>query len=209
MAKIQDIVLESSPLSVAQDTGRVLGDQIAKSMDTVITGLFTSATTEVGPGAAAEMTIEHLLKAAATLRNNSVPMTGLVAVLHPFQAFNMKKALLNAGGSIRQDSNDDSAAVFQMRADELANQAARDYFIGTVSGIRIYESAAITPDGSDDAIGAVFHPAAIGMAMKRDLRIAQERDESFRGFEVVCSSVFGAGILDQKKIVKITSDAAL
>ena len=195
MATIQDIVIESSPLAVAQDTGRVLGDAVAQAMDETIVDLFTSATTDVGPGAGAELTVEHILKAAATLRNNSVPMTGLVAVLNPFQAFNLKKTLLNAGSTLGNN--------------ELANKVAQEYFVGRVAGIDIYESASMDVDGSDDAIGAVFHPAAIGLVMKRDLRIATERDESLRGFEVVASAAFGAGILDQNKIVKLTSDSAL
>jgi len=194
MATIQDIVVESSPLAVAQDTGRVLGDALAQAMDETIVDLFTSASTEVGPGAGAEMTADHLLKAAATLRNNSVPQ-GMVAVLSPFQAYNVKKTLVNAGGSFS-----DSA---------MAEQVGREYFIGRLFGIDCYESASIDVDGSDDAIGAVFHPAAIGMVMKRDLRIATQRDESLRGFEIVASAAFGAGLLDQAKIVKLTSDSAL
>ena len=140
------------------------------------------------------MTADHLLKAAATLRNNSVPQ-GMVAVLSPFQAYNVKKTLVNAGGSFS-----DSA---------MAEQVGREYFIGRLFGIDCYESASIDVDGSDDAIGAVFHPAAIGMVMKRDLRIATQRDESLRGFEIVASAAFGAGLLDQAKIVKLTSDSAL
>lgn len=195
MTTIQDIVIESSPIAVAQDAGAVLGGGVAQAMDEVIVDLFTSATTDVGPGAGNPLTMDHILKAAATLRKNSVPMQGIVAVLSPSAAYNLKKTLVNAGGSL---SNND-----------LANAAARDYYLGTVAGVAMYESASIDVDGSDDAISAVFHPAAIGMVMKRDLRIATQRDESIRGFEVVSSAAFGAGILDQAKIVKMTSDSAL
>lgn len=196
MSTIQDIVVESSPIAVAQDAGRVLGDAVAQAMDEVVVDLFGSFTTDVGPGASGEMTIDHILKAAATLRNNSVPMTGLVAVLHPLAAYNLKKGLLNAGGNFGASP-------------DLANAAARQYFVGTVAGIDIFESASIDVDTDGDAISAVFHPAAIGMVMKRDLRIATQRDESIRGFEVVASGAFGAGILDAAKGVKITSDATL
>ena len=100
MTTVLDINAESSPLSVAQDVGRVLGDGVAQAMDEVIVDLFNSgAITEAGPGAGAELTVEHIMKGIATLRSASVPMTGLVCVLHPKQAFNVKKTLLNAGGS--------------------------------------------------------------------------------------------------------------
>lgn len=194
MATIQDIVVESSPLSVAQDTGKVLGDAVAQAMDEVIVDLFTSASTDVG-GSTTELTIEQILKAAATLRNNSVPMDEVVAVVNPLAAFNLKKTLLNSGTN--PSSND------------LVNTAARNYFLGRVAGVDIYESASIDVDGTPSCTNAVFHKGAIGMVMKRDLRIATQRDESIRGFEVVASAAFGAAILDQNKIVKIASDAGL
>ena len=194
-AKIQDIVMESSPLSVAQDVGSTLAAGLAQAMDETIVDLFSSATTEVGPGAGAELTADHILKAAATLRNNSVPMQGIVGVPSPFQAYNVKKTLANAGGTFG-----DSA---------MAEQVGREYFIGRLFGIDLYESASADVDASDDAVAAIFHPAAIGMVMKRDLRIATERDESLRGFEVVASGAWGAAILDQNKIVKLTADAAV
>tara|TARA_Y100000114_G_scaffold156062_1_gene181897 strand:- start:1397 stop:2245 length:849 start_codon:yes stop_codon:yes gene_type:complete len=196
MTTVLDINAESSPLSVAQDVGRVLGDGVAQAMDEVIVDLFNSgAITEAGPGAGAELTVEHIMKGIATLRSASVPMTGLVCVLHPKQAFNVKKTLLNAGGSLSNN--------------ELANQAAREYFVGRIAGCDIYESASIDIDGSDDAVGAVFHPQAIGLVMKRDLRIATQRDESARATEVVASAAFGAARLSNAKIAKLTSDAAL
>jgi hypothetical protein len=209
MTTVLDINAESSPLSIAQDVGRVLGEGVAQSMDEVIVDLFTNASVEAGPGAGGELTIEHLLKAGATLRNASVPMNGLVAVLHPLAAFNLKKTLLQSGGQTRQDSNDTAAAAIFAGSPELQNQAGRDYFLGTVAGIKIFESASIDVDGSGDAISAVFHPSAIGLVMKRDLRIATQRDESARATEVVCTAAFGANVLSNTKIVKITSDATL
>jgi hypothetical protein len=195
MSVIQDIVVEASPSDVGADVGRQLGGALAAAMDTSVTGLFGSFTSEVG-AAGAEVTVETLMKAAATLRNNSVPMQGLVAVLHPFQAFNLKKGLLNAGGTFGASP-------------DAANNAAREYFIGRIGGIDVYESASPEIDVNDDAVGAVFHPAALGMALKRDIRIALQRDESLRGFEVVASAAWGAGIIDDAKGVKITGDAAL
>ena len=194
MATIQDIVVESSPLSVAQDTGKVLGDAVAQAMDEVIVDLFSSASTDVGT-ASGELTIDQILKAAATLRNKSVPMDEVVAVVNPLAAYNLKKTLLNSGTN--PSSND------------LVNTAARNYFLGRVAGVDIFESASTDIDGTPSTINAVFHKGAIGMVMKRDLRIATQRDESIRGFEVVASAAFGAAILDDNKIVKIASDASI
>jgi hypothetical protein len=196
MATIQDIVIEASPSDVGADVGRQLGASLAQAMDQSVVDLFTSFTASRGPGAGQELTVEHLLAAAAQLRANSVPMTGLVAVLHPFAAYNLKKGFLNAGGNFGASP-------------DLANTVAREYFVGKIGGIDIYESASIDIDSGDDAIGAVFHPAAIGMTLKRDIRIALQRDESLRGFEVVASAAWGASIIDNVKGVKLISDAAI
>jgi hypothetical protein len=196
MATIQDIVIEASPSDVGADVGRQLGAALAQAMDQSVVDLFTSFTASKGPGAGSELTVEHILAAGATLRAASVPMTGLVAVLHPFAAYNLKKGFLNAGGNFGASP-------------DLANTVAREYFVGRIGGIDIYESASIDIDSGDDAIGAVFHPAAIGMTLKRDIRIALQRDESLRGFEVVASAAWGASIIDNVKGVKLISDAAI
>lgn len=195
MSTIQDIVVEASPSDVGADVGRQLGGALAAAMDETIVDLFTSFTNGVG-AAGSEVTPETIMAAAATLRSNSVPMQGLVCVLHPLAAFNVKKTLLNAGGNFGASP-------------DLANQAGREYFVARIGGVDIYESAAVDIDVSDDMVGAVFHPAAVGMALKRDLRIALQRDESLRGFEVVASAAWGAGIIDNVKGVKITGDAAI
>jgi len=195
MTTIQDIVVESSPIAVAQDVGRVLGDGVAQKMDQVIVDLFgDSGITDLG-STGTELTMDNLLQAAATLRNNGVPMTGLVAVLHPLAAYNLKTSLVNSGTN--------------PSANGLVNAASRDYYIGRVGGIDLFESASISVDSANDAICSVFHPSAIGLVMKRDLRIATQRDESIRGFEVVATAAFGANILDATKIVSFTVNAAL
>jgi hypothetical protein len=195
MATMQDIVLESSPTSVAQDMGAVLGGAIARAEDDAICSIFTSATTDMGPGAGVEMTAANIMKAGAQLRANSVPTENMVAVLSPAQAYAVKATLLTAGGQFGNNS--------------VANEIAQKFFIGSINGVDIYESAAIAEDGSNDSIGAVFHPAAIGFVQKRALRLATQRDESLRATEIVASAAFAAGILDVAKIVKLTSDGAL
>jgi len=197
MATIQDIVIEASPSDVGADVGRQLGAALAQAMDETIVDLFSSFTASEGPGVGNELTVEHILKAAAQLRANSVPMQGLVAVLHPYAAYNLKKGFLNAGGDFGASP-------------DLANTVAREYFVGRIGGIDIYESASIDLGSAPfNSTGAVFHPAAIGMALKRDIRIALQRDESLRGFEVVASAAWGAGIIDNVKGVKLISDANL
>lgn len=195
MATIQDIIIEASPSDVGADVGRQLGAALAQGMDETIVDLFGSFSASVG-SAGSEVTAATIMAAAAKLRAASVPMQGLVCVLHPFQAYNLKQGFLNAGGNFGA-------------ASDIANAVGREYFVGRIGGVDIYESASIDIDASDDAVGAMFHPAALGLALKRDIRIALQRDESLRGFEVVASAAWGAAIIDNTKGVKIVGDAAL
>lgn len=191
-ADITDLMLEASPFDVANDVGRILGDALAQAMDETIVDQFGSFT-EAGPGAGAAMTIDHIIDAAADLRTAKAPVD-YVCVLHPKQAIDIKKELANSGG--------------QLSANDLANDVMKTYFLGVVNGVRIFESASLDIDGNDDAVGAIFHPMALGMVMKRNLRIATQRDESARATEIIATAAWGNAIIKNAYGLKLTSDAA-
>ncbi len=152
--------------------------------------------TEVGPGAGGEVTVDTLLKAAATLRSGK--LTGpFFAVLHPRQAYNVKKQLANAGAS----------TIPSLSA--VGDSVLSGFYLGTVAGIQIYESGLITVDGSDDAIGAVFARTAIGHAMRGSVEMNELYLPKERATDVVLKAVAGAAILQNSHGVKITGDAAL
>ena len=73
----------------------------------------------------------------------------------------------------------------------------------------MYQSANITPDGSDDAKGCVFTLEAMCIAMKRDFNLETERDASNRAFELNATAVYGVGELDDSYGVEMLFDAAL
>lgn len=193
-ADITDLMLEASPFDVATDVGRILGDALAQGMDEKITDAFANFSGEAGPGAGAELKASHIINAAATLRAASAPVN-YVAVIHPLQAASVKATLANAGGTLSNA--------------EVANEAMRSYFVGAINGVRIFESASIDIDGSGDAVGAVFHPMALGMVMKRNLRIATQRDESARATEIIATAAYGVAELKDAYGVKLTADATV
>jgi len=83
-----------------------------------------------------------------------------------------------------------------------------DGFVGRIAGIDVFENANIAIDADDDSVGAVFHPASIGLAMKSDLKIETQRDASIRGTEIVASMTVGQAIVKNDFGVKITVDSA-
>lgn len=177
----------------AEELGTVLGNSIATKMDKDLIALFDGFSSALG-GAGTEITVADLFKAAATLRSNKV--TGrMSAVVHPFQAYQLKANLTNTFAN-------PNAGIAQ-------NTAMVNAFVGTIAGIDIYESANLTIDGSDDAKGAVFAPEALAIAMKRDFQIEPQRDASLRAFELNATAVYGVGELDDSFGVEMLFDSAL
>jgi hypothetical protein len=196
MTTLTDLGRDSASRNVGADIGKLFGDGLAKKVDTDLAGLFASFSSDIGT-AGSELTPELLFKAQATLRSLNIPAP-YYAVFHPKACFNLKKLLTNAGYSTS------SSAV-----SEVGNQAMRDGFIGKVAGIEVYENANIAIDGSDDSVGAVFHPSSIGLAMKSDLKIETQRDASIRGTEIVASMTVGQAIVKTNYGVAVTVDSVL
>ena len=196
MTTLTDLGRDSASRNVGADIGKLFGDGLAKKVDTDLAALFASFSSDIGT-AGSELTPELLFKAQATLRSLNVPAP-YYAVFHPKACFNLKKLLTNAGYSTS------SSAV-----SDVGNQAMRDGFIGKVAGIEVYENANIAIDGSDDSVGAVFHPSSIGLAMKSGLNIETQRDASIRGTEIVASMTIGQAIVKCNYGGAVTVDSLL
>tara|TARA_A100001035_G_C27782540_1_gene502543 strand:+ start:1318 stop:2151 length:834 start_codon:yes stop_codon:yes gene_type:complete len=177
----------------AEELGTVLGNAIATKMDKDLIALFDGFSSGLG-SAGTEITVADMFKAAATLRNAKV--TGpLAAVLHPYQAYQLKANLTNTFAN--------------PNGGDAQNTAMVNGYVGTIAGIDIYESANITVDGNDDAKGAVFAPEALAIAMKRDFQIEPQRDASLRAFELNATAIYGVGELDDSFGVEMFFDSAL
>lgn len=177
----------------AEELGTVLGNSIATKMDQDLIALFDGFSSTLG-AAAQEITVADLFKAAATLR--AAKVTGpMYAVVHPFQAYQLKANLTNTFAN--------------PNGGDAQNTAMVNAYVGTIAGIDVYESANVTVDGNDDAKGAVFAPEALAIAMKRDFQIEPQRDASLRAFELNATAVYGVGELDDSFGVEMLFDAAL
>ena len=190
MTTLTDLARNSASRNVAADIGRLFGEAIATKIDTDLTGLFTGFSTEKGPGAGSELTVQDLFEVAAELKTNKAPGP-YYGVFHPKQIFNVKKSLTN---------------TFVGRDTELSNEAMRSGFVGNIAGIQIFETSNISVDGSDDSIAGVFSQDALALAMMQDLKIESQRDASLRADEIVATAVFGVGELHDTYGVKLTAD---
>tara|TARA_R100001440_G_scaffold956_3_gene3189 strand:- start:4824 stop:5663 length:840 start_codon:yes stop_codon:yes gene_type:complete len=190
MTTLTDLARNSASRNVAADIGRLFGEGIATKIDSDLAALFSGFSTDKGPGAGNELTVQDLFECAAELKTNKAPGP-YYGVFHPKQIFNVKKSLTN---------------TFVGRDTELSNEAMRSGFVGNVAGIQIFETSNISVDGSDDSIGGVFSQDALGLAMMQDLKIETQRDASLRADEIVATAVFGVGELHDSYGVKLTAD---
>lgn len=177
----------------AAELGTVLGNAIATKMDQDLIALFDGFSTSLG-ATTQEITVADIFNAASRLKAAKAPGQ-YSAVLHPYQAYQLKANMTNTFAN--------------PNGGDLQNEAMRTGFIGTVAGVNIYESANVTIDGSGDSKGAVFAPEAIAIAMKRDFNIETERNASLRAFELNATAVYGVAELDDSYGVEMYFDAGL
>jgi len=196
MVTLTDLLEEASADVTAAAVGRQLGAAMAEKVDTDIAALFGSFSNAINKTGAA-VSIEDIFKAAATLKNNKADQNGgYVAVLHPFQAFDIKKELTNAGATLSHNLSD------------VGNRALESGFIGRIAGVDIFESTVISGDSTGNFHGAVMTQDALGYMLKRDMRIETQRDASLRATEIVGSMAYGVLELFDAYGVTISTDAA-
>jgi hypothetical protein len=164
--------------------GRLFGEAVARKMDTDLTALFSSFTAPTGSTTVIDAA--QIFKAVAKLQADAVPMEGMVCVIHPEIAYDLKAALTTAGNTIF------TAGAFG----ELGNEAMRSGYVGNLAGIPVYQTSNMSNSGSaGNYIGAIFQRDALGLGMIGDIAIETQRRASYLGDDIVCSAYYGTGVL--------------
>jgi hypothetical protein len=154
-------------------------------MDQDLTALFGSLNAGFGD-ATGQITPASIFQAVAKLKAAAVPTEGMVCVLHPEIAYDLKSALTTGGNTPFQAGG----------PSDVANEAMRMGYVGQLAGIQIFETSNIANTGTaGDYNGAVFHMDAFGLGMIGDIAIETQRRASFLGDDIVCSAYYGVVIL--------------
>lgn len=183
---VTDLAVASASSNVVADIGRLFGEAIARKIDLDLTAQFSQLNAGFGDNTG-QITAASIFQAVAKLKAAAVPTEGMVCVLHPEIAFDLKAALTTSGNN---------PFVAGGGTSEVANEAMRAGFVGTLAGIPIFETSNIANTGTaGDYNGAVFHRDAFGLAMIGDITIETERRASFLGTDIVGACHYGAGII--------------
>ena len=194
MTTLTDLARNSAPRNVAADIGKLFGEALARKQDTDLTGLFNGFNSALGDGTTA-ISPAVIFNALSTLRANSLPANECAVVVHPKIAYDLKSGLTN---------------TFAGLDTETSNEALRAGFVGTLAGMRIFETSNMSNSGNaGDYIGAAFHKDALAIAMMQDVKIETQRDASLRADEIVATSIYGVGEIHDSYGVQLNHDSSI
>ena len=195
MTTLTDLGRNSAPRNVAADIGRLFGEAVAKKQDADLTALFDGFSTAVGDGTAA-IGAAAIFNAASTLRGNALNLNDCAVVLHPKIAYDLKANLTNTFAN--------------PNGGDLQNEAMRSGFVGSLAGLRIFETSNISNTGNaGDYKGAAMHRDAVALAEMQGLKIETQRDASLRADEIVATAVYGVGEIHDSYGVELHHDSSI
>jgi HK97 family phage major capsid protein len=195
MTTLTDLARNSAPRNVAADIGRLFGEAIAKKQDQDLIALFDGFSTTLGDGTTA-ISAASVFNALSTLRANSLPINECAVVLHPKIAYDLKANLTNTFANAN--------------ANDLANEALRQGFVGRLAGMPVFETANMANTGTaGDYKGGAFHRDAIALAEMQGLKVETQRDASLRADEIVATSVYGVGEIHDSYGVEMHFDSSI
>tara|TARA_R100000329_G_scaffold37159_1_gene35007 strand:+ start:151 stop:996 length:846 start_codon:yes stop_codon:yes gene_type:complete len=195
MTTLTDLARNSAPRNVAGDIGKLFGEAIAKKQDQDLIALFDGFSTAVGDGTTAINTAS-IFNALSTLRGNALNINECAVVLHPKIAYDLKANLTNTFANAN--------------ANDLSNEALRSGFVGTLAGMRIFETSNMSNTGTTgDYKGGAFHRDAIALAEMQGLKIETQRDASLRADEIVATAVYGVGEIHDSYGVELHHDSSI
>ena len=195
MTTLTDLARNSAPRNVAADIGRLFGEAVARKQDADLTALFDGFSTAVGDGTAA-INVAAIFNAASTLRGNALNLNDCAVVLHPKIAYDLKANLTNTFAN--------------PNGGDLQNEAMRSGFVGSLAGLRIFETSNISNTGNaGDYKGGAMHRDALALAEMQGLKIETQRDASLRADEIVATAVYGVGEIHDSYGVELHHDSSI
>ena len=202
MTMVTDLAINASASNVVADLGRLFGEAVARKIDQDLMAQFANFTTNVVGSTSTTITPALVMQAITKLKSAAVPSEGIVAVLHPSIAYDLKSALTTSGNTVFGGNGQG----------DIANEALRNGFVGTLFGVPVFESSnvpLVAGGAAGDYLGGVFHRDALGFGLMRDISIETQRRARAIGTDVVCSAMYGTGVVYEQYGVNATFDSTI
>jgi N4-gp56 family major capsid protein len=198
-ATISDLAMMASASNVVSDIGRLMGESIARKIDTDLMALFMSFSTNTVGGTSTTATAALLFQAIAKLRSQGYDTSNDCAiVLHPNVAYDVASTL---------------TSTFAAPASAIGNSALENGFMGMLGGVPVYQSSLVPVETGGSAAGdyacGIFHKDALGLAIMQDIRIETQRSALKRGYDIVGNAIYGVGELYDNAGVRAIFDSSI
>ena len=160
--------------------GTQLGDAAARRMDEDLVGLFSGFSTDLG-ATTRVLSSDNAMAILTTAMEDKLG-TDQRVVHHPVAIAKLGRELSTIGsGTIRPLPAGYSARVLDK------------FWTGiNLLGVPFFQDGNISKDSSDDAVGAIFTPLALGMLTHQGWKRERQRDASLRAWELVMTADYAA-----------------
>ena len=188
-ATITDLADFSSNLQLQADFGRAAAHAIVKKRNADIWALFAGFTQSVGT------TNTDLTEAALRKARRMIEESGAGGPIYLAVSPRVVEDLL---GLYSTNTN--------QTADVLRAMSLTEGKLPSIYGVTPLVINGVSEDGSGDYICGMFASDAIGYAESWDIRIEVQRVAASVGFEIVASSAYAVGEIEDLKGVKVIAD---
>jgi hypothetical protein len=193
---LTDKLLRQSQPDLFRVIGRQMGDAMARKLDKDIIALFPALNSSTTLGVAdCTWTMAKLGGYMAFAKNKKFPKP-ISIVHHPYSIMDLVAAMTL------------TPSITYPMPHGYSEDLLKDFWKMTVNGIPLFEDGNITPNGSDDAVGAIFSREAMCLVESLAPRTERERDASLRAWEVVVVADYGCFELNDAAGAPITIDAS-
>lgn len=173
---LTDQRIATDPDDARRDAAREMGGAIATKIDTDLLDLFSGFDNTIG-AAGSTMTIKRVAAGIAQLRNANAP-NPIYAVLHPYHWHDVWVELGQPSAN-------------QSFLGDVANEAMRQWYVGSWINATWFVSANISVDSEDDAYSGLFNPEALALDTRKPPTIEPERDASKQAWELNMTAWYG------------------
>jgi hypothetical protein len=191
---------------IIRAAGRILGDAMVSKRESDLAGQLDDATTSLGAAGQA-LTLGEISAAWALLSGNALSAGGpapkpYVMVHHPFVLLDLVDVFTPLLSTTSAGTESVGGAV--------ADAALRNYTLGRLFGMTVYESGNISIDSADDAKGGVFASGRGGglvLATAKEWDVRPQDDESLRATELNIVGEYAVGEYLAGWMVELYNDA--
>lgn len=201
-----DKSLRVTPEAMRARAGRYAAAAMKRKLEQDILALFAGLSRDLG---AAGSAFNPAWLSAAKVRLATAGESGqtepapdeIYAVIHPFHYHDILVSAATLGSNINS-----SSGYFPIEG--LTEELIRKYDIRSLYDVPIAKHALMSIDASDDTVGAIFAKEAfLYLTTSNRLKTEQEHDSHLRAWDIIMTSEYGVGEVEDQWGFKMTADA--